>query len=242
MKKLLPVLFVVLLAFSCSEKESNPARQLLNETIEAHGGLEKWNTYAQLNYTVESGGNESSQTHDLRDRRTYHKTDKYEMGFDGENAWVAGDTAVTNRMNPTFVHNIDFYFFAMPFVIADPGVNLSIGEQMNAQGKTYDVLEVSYGEGVGVAPKDIYKLLIDPETKRMEWLLYTVTFFDETSDRLSAKKYSNWKEVQGTLVPTKMENYKMENGEIIGKPSRPRSFTNITFSENLTDESIFTKP
>jgi hypothetical protein len=32
-----------------------------------------------------------------------------------------GDTAVTNNMNPAFVHNIDFYFFGMPFVIADPG-------------------------------------------------------------------------------------------------------------------------
>lgn len=241
MKKLLLSLFVALFAFSCSETESDPAQKLLSEVIEAHGGLEKWNSYAQLNYTVESGGSESNQTHDLKNRRTYHKTDAYEMGFDGNEAWIKGDTAVTNKMNPAFVHNIDFYFFAMPFVIADPGVNLAVGEQMNAQGKTYDVLEVSYGEGVGIAPKDIYKLLIDPETKRMEWLLYTVTFFDENSDRLSAKRYSDWKEVQGISVPTKMENYKIENGEIIGEPIRPRTFTNIKFSEKLTNESVFGK-
>lgn len=241
MKKLLPVLLITLFAFSCSETESNPAQQLLNEVIEAHGGLEKWNSYAELSYTIENGGSESNQTIDLRNRRTYHKADNYEMGFDGENAWIKGDTAVTNKMTPAFVHNIDFYFFGMPFVIADPGVNLSIGEQMKTQGKTYDVLEVSYGEGVGIAPKDIYKLLIDPETKRMEWLLYTVTFFDESSDRLSAKQYTDWKEVQGILVPTKMDNYKIENGEIVGEPSHPRTFSNIKFSEKLTDESVFKK-
>lgn len=241
MKKLLPILFLSLFAFSCSETETNPAKELLNETIEAHGGLDKWNSYAQLSYTVESGGSESNQTHDLKNRRTYHKSNTYEMGFDGNEAWIKGDTAVTNKMNPAFVHNIDFYFFAMPFVIADPGVKLVLGEPMKVQGETYDVLEVSYGEGVGVAPKDIYKLLIDPDTKRMEWLLYTVTFFDEASDRLSAKRYSGWEEVQGILVPTKMENYKIEDGEITGEPSRPRTFTNIEFSEKLIDESAFEK-
>ncbi|MDP5122205.1 MAG: hypothetical protein NWQ46_11460, partial [Spirosomaceae bacterium] len=83
MKKLLPFLFVAVFASSCSETESDPAKKLLNETIEAHGGLDNWNSYAELSYAVESGGSESNQTIDLKNRRTYHKTNDYEMGFDG---------------------------------------------------------------------------------------------------------------------------------------------------------------
>jgi hypothetical protein len=75
----------------------------------------------------------------------------------------------------------------------------------------------------------------------MEWLLYTVTFFDETSDRLSAKRYTNWKDIQGILIPTKMENYKIEGDKIIGEPSRPRTFKNIKFYEKLENESVFNK-
>lgn len=236
MKKIL--LFCLLASFTAFG-QSTDANQLLTETLDAHGGLKKWQSYEGLSYTVESGGNKSMQTIQLHDRRTYHKTDKYEMGFNGKKTWVKGDKDAVPTKNPDFFHNIDFYFFAMPFVIADPGVKLNDGGQMNVKGKSFDVLEVSYGDGVGVASKDSYKLLIDPTTHQMEWLLYTVTFFDKTSDKFSAKHYTGWKDVQGIMVPTVMENYKFVDGEVTGEPGVPRKFTDIKFYKKMKDSSIF---
>ncbi len=58
-------------------------------------------------------------------------------------------------------------------------------------------------------------MLIDPETKRMEWLLYTVTFFDgQPNDKFNALKYGNYQEHQGLLFTQESTGYNYENGEI----------------------------
>ena len=78
-KTALLALILPIAAFSQASK----SQKLLKECIDAHGGLKKWNTYNGLMYTVETSSGESQQTIQLKDRRTHHKTDKYEMGFDG---------------------------------------------------------------------------------------------------------------------------------------------------------------
>ncbi|WP_373511471.1 DUF6503 family protein, partial [Persicitalea sp.] len=208
-------------------------KTLLNQCLGAHGGIEKWNSYEALRYKLDASGKTSVQTIQLHDRRTHHKATNYEMGYDGTKTWLVGDKKDVPTGNPDFYHNLDFYFFAMPFVIADPGIILSHGGQMEAEGKTFDVLEVRYNDNVGVAPKDVYRLLIDPVTHRMEWLLYTVTFFNQDSQKMSAKKYLDWKNVQGLLVPTRMENYSFADGVISGEPSAPRIFSEIKFFKKL---------
>ncbi len=218
------------------------AQTLLTQCLDAHGGIKKWNSFEALRYRLDASGKTSTQTIQLHDRRTYHKADAYEMGFDGKKTWLVGDKKEVPTGNPDFYHNLDFYFFAMPFVIADPGVFLKNGGQMQAEGKTFDVLEVSYGANVGAAPRDIYKLLIDPTTHRMEWLLYTVTYFNQDSQKMSAKKYLDWKNVQGLLVPTRMENYTFADGVISGEPGAPRVFSDIEFFKKMRDASIFNQP
>lgn len=232
----LVLLFPILVSAQVFEAED-----LLNQCITAHGGIKKWNSYSGLTYTVVTNAGESQQTIQLKDRRTYHKTEKYEMGYNGRSTWVKGDKDAVPTKNPDFFHNIDFYFFAIPFVIADPGVNLAYSGKMDVKGVSYEVLEVSYGDKVGIAPGDVYKLLINPNTKQMEWLLYSVTFFDKTSKRLSAKHYTGWQEVNGLLVPTIMENYKFENGEVLGEAGSPRKFKDIKFVKKLKNEGIFSE-
>ncbi len=220
----------------------NDDQALLDRCLEAHGGIEKWNSYEALRYKLDASGKTSVQTIQLRDRRTHHKAVSYEMGFDGKKTWVVGDEKNVPTGNPDFYHNLDFYFFAMPFVIADPGIVLTHVGQMEAEGKSFDVLEVRYKANVGAAPKDVYKLLIDPTTHRMAWLLYTVTFFDQDSQKLSAKKYLDWKNVQGLLVPTRMENYTFSDGKISGEPGSPRVFSEIEFLKKLKEKGLFEEP
>lgn len=178
------------------------ANTLLSQCLDAHGGIKKWSSFEAMRYRLDASGKTSVQTIQLHDRRTQHKAAAYEMGFDGTKTWIVGDKKEVPTSNPDFYHNLDFYFFAIPFVIADPGVILQDGRKMQAEGKTYDVLEVSYGANVGAAPKDVYKLLLNPTTHRMAWLLYSVTYFDQNSQKMSAKKYwigKSWifQEVEG---------------------------------------------
>lgn len=229
----------VLTFFSICTFAQSPAESLFNQCINAHGGLKKWQSFQGLTYTLNNGKSQSTQTTHLRDRRSYHKAEKYELGFDGKKTWVKGDKESIPTKNPDFYYNLDFYFFAMPFVIADNGVKLKKGQDMSVLGKVFNVLEVSYEQNIGSAPNDIYKLLIDKNSHQMEWLLYSVTFFDKKNKQLSAKKYENWRLVNGLILPTKMDNYKFENDQVVGEPVSTRTFSDIVLTKKIKDLSIF---
>jgi len=130
-------------------------------TLKAHGGLGNWKEFRQLGYAMPRGEGHETQLVDLYDRREYIKQpvadggDPIEMGFDGENVWVTADT--TYKGNPVFYKNLMFYFYAMPWVLADPGIVYSPAEPITYDGITYPGIMVGYDDGVGFSPKDNYQ-------------------------------------------------------------------------------------
>jgi len=131
-------------------------------TLNVHGGLDNWKSFRQLGYAMPRGEGHETQLVDLYDRREYIKQpvsdggDPIEMGFDGENVWVTADT--TYKGNPMFYKNLMFYFYAMPWVLADPGIVYSPAEPITYDGVTYPGIMVGYDDGVGFSPKDNYRL------------------------------------------------------------------------------------
>jgi hypothetical protein len=61
----------------------------------------------------------------------------------------------------------DTYWFLMPFKLLDPGVNHWRQPDTVIDGKTFNVLRLSFGS-VGLTPGDRYWLYINPETKLVE--------------------------------------------------------------------------
>ncbi|MBU2526421.1 MAG: hypothetical protein KKC03_07460 [Bacteroidetes bacterium] len=253
---LLSLLFVLIGFVSC--QDNNKKTQVLEKTeeeivvnrmfpanidrvFEAHGGYAHWAQQQYLTFTLpKPDGNEIHQI-DLRSRKDRIHTDKFSLGFDGEEVWIKQDSTYFGG-NPRFYHNLMFYFYAMPFVLGDPGVIYEPAEDLVYQDTIYKGLKISFEAEVGDTPEDNYFLYYHPETGRMAWLGYTVTFFSGApSDKVSYIHYAGWQEFNGLLLPTRLEWHEYKDGKL-GKMTNGVSFTDIQVSETIPDRIVFKKP
>lgn len=249
--KNLPLLALLAVALACQTSPQNklpeeevsvfeqPAHHsaLLTNVFEAHGGYEQWSKMKALSYTK---GEESTVTN-LQNRMIRVESPTQVIGFDGTQVWVTPDTVDASRAR--FYHNLYFYFYAMPFVVGDPGAFYEEVEPRTLDGKTYKGIRVSYGEGVGDAPDDNYIVWFDPETYRMDWLMYTVTYRSgEPSDKFSLIKYSEWKTFNGIVLPTSLQWFQYD-GETVSDPRGDAiTFENIQLTMDEPMDSLFVMP
>lgn len=228
-----------------TEQQPSIYPDLLHKALKAHGGLQRWQAMNTLSYDLRTTlGEEKTEHHliALKTREVLISGDGYSIGFDGEQVWVAPDQAAFGEMPARFYHNLVFYFFAMPFVLADPGIQYEDLGIKKIENIAYRALKISFNEGVGDADDDLYIAHFNPETYQLELLLYTVTYFSgEKHENYNALRYQKWEEVNGLLVPQKMSGYKYENDSI--KEIRYEAeFTNIKLSEKLPDMAVFQVP
>lgn len=210
--------------------------EFITKVLDAHGGYEQWSKMKSLSYTK---ADESTVTN-LLSRKIRIESPKQTIGFDGENVWIFPDSLDASRAR--FYHNLYFYFYAMPFVVGDPGVFYEEMEPREIIGKVYNGVKVSYDNGVGDSPKDNYILWVDPETNLMEWLMYTVTFRSgESSESYNLIKYGAWETFNGITLPTKLEWYTYKDG-VVGEPRSEALFGEIELSSVAPLESLFEMP
>lgn len=218
--------------------------QLLKSVLEAHGGLSNWEAMQSMNFEIEREGGMENHLINLKNRHTLIQNgEKYKVGFDGSEVWVYPNKAAFGKGSARFYHNLRFYFIAMPFIVADPGINYEVLSGIELNGKAYEVLQVTYNDGVGDAPKDEYLLYIDPESYGMEWLLYTVTYYsDKPDEKYNALHYTDWEETpEGLLMPKTMVGYTYDNGKI-GDKRYERSIEHLTFSTEPPHPNMFERP
>ena len=208
----------------------------MSATFDAHGSLERWKEFRTLTFTYisERGERRDTQyiTTDLWDRRELIKGKSADMGFDGQSYWkVMRDSSAANT-DPKFMINLQFYFFAMPFVLADPGVLAESLAPRKLQGKSYEVTKISFGDSVGVAPKDQYILYTDPATKRLAYMLYSVTYYHaDRAEQYSALHYQDWQSVDGLVLPRTVQRHAW-NGEnqTLGEERGNKYFSDVQFT------------
>ena len=164
--------------------ESSEAGTLVWQSIQAHGGLDRWFSNGPLyfRFTYEPLGDRTTrdtyQTIDTWSSRARHQlaSDRNtEFGWDGEHAWVAPDDAEV-KVNARFWALTPYYFVAMPFVLADPGVNLELVGDKELRGQSYRVVKATFASGTGDAPDDYYVLYFEPDTKKVAALRYVVSY------------------------------------------------------------------
>lgn len=215
-------------------------------TLNAHGGLDNWKEFRQLSYDMLKGNNPETQLIDLHNRREYIRQpgmaaeDLVEMGFDGQDVWVSADTSYQG--NPLFYKNLMFYFYAMPWVLADPGIKYEVAEPITYDGTTYPGIMVGYDDGVGYSSTDNYRLHYDPTTKKMRWLGYTVTGDSgETSDKFRWIEYPTWSDYDGVQLADSLVWYVNEES----LPVEPRNtliFADVKISKQEADAAKFARP
>lgn len=210
--------------------------------LEAHGGLSNWQKMRSLEFEIQRNGSTEHQLIDLHNRKVLLSHQDYKLGFDGKEVWVSPDKAAFGKGSARFYHNLIFYFHAIPFVLADPGINYEVLPQTTLNGTTYDVVKISYKDGVGDAPEDYYIAHFDTKTHLMKLLLYTVTYYSgATSDKFNALLYEEFEEVNGLLLPKLMKGYKYTDGKL-GELRYERPFTNIKLNTEAPDQSLFEMP
>lgn len=214
----------------------------LAKALDAHGGLERWQEMQTMGYTLLKGDVKEKHQIDLPSRKVRIMTDDWTLGYDGEEVWVTPDLAAFGKGSPRFYHNLIFYFFALPYVAADPGINYEVLADKTIEGRIYDAVKISFNAGVGDAPDDYYILHFDKETHLMHLLLYTVTYYSkEKSEKYNAIIYDEWIDVKGLKLPASFKGYKYENGEL-GDQRYARSFTDHYLSEEPLIDNTFTMP
>mgnify|MGYP007055199308 CR=1 FL=1 len=255
MKNYLVITLLLLAIVSCKQEKENKdySKENLNITtsvypddfskvLDAHGGIDKWNEQQKLIFEiVKADGNEKTTTA-LKARKSLIETNKYAIGFNGKDVWLKEKDTTKYEGKPKFYYNLMFYFYAMPFVLADDGINYDKADPLLYEGKKYPGIKITYETGVGESPEDEYILYYDSETNKMAWLGYTVTYFSkEKSKDFHFIKYEDWQTVDGLMLPATLKWYNAEGFEI-GEMRNALSFTNVYISKTKPDNTVFEKP
>ena len=159
MKKLTTLLIIVLVTISCKteskieiKKENFP--ETLGKVFAKHGRIDNWRSARTLSFNK----GEEAHTVDLWRRKTVINSPKYSMGFDGTNVWVSEKDSSTYKENKSFYYNLFFYFYAMPFVLADNGIIYSEADPITFDGVSYPSVKIFFKANVGTPPDDNYIL------------------------------------------------------------------------------------
>lgn len=251
MKKILLLSILSLIIFSC---KTSPKKEIIEDDEDKkehfpeqmsmifarHGGIDVWRNSKTLSFTV----GEEVHTSDLKTRKIIINAPEYTIGFDGEKAWKTEKTFGAYKGNKDFYYNLYFYFYAMPFVLADEGIMYKKTDSLSFDGKKYPGIKISYEKNRGTSPEDNYIIYYNPENYRMEWLAYTVTFkTKEPSDKFNLIRYNDWETVNGLVLPKSITWYNQsENGQPIEPTREPVEFKSPLLSQNRQEASFFDKP
>lgn len=209
------------------------------KVFDAHGGVDTWHTMQSLEFTIKNpDGNEVTIT-DLKSRHSLIEMPNHKIGFNGKEVWLKDKTDKTYKGNSKFYYNLMFYFYAMPFILADDGIHYENVDPLVFEGKSYPGIKITYEKGIGESPDDEYILYYDAETNKMAWLAYTVTYFSHAkSKEFNFIKYSDWQTVEGLLLPKTITWYNQENNVPTAKRNDV-TFSNIKISKTKPNAKIF---
>jgi hypothetical protein len=239
------LLLILVVAISCKTetKETIKIEKYPTEIakiMQKHGGIELWRKQKTLSF------NKGEEVHsvDLHSRKTVINSPNYSLGFDGKDIWLHETKDKSFKSRKDFYYNLYFYFYAMPFVLADDGIIYEKTDDLVFEGKNYPGIKISYKANVGSSPDDNYIIYYNKETYQMEWLAYTVTFNSKKpSKKFNIIKYHDWSSVNGLLLPKAITWYKKDEK---GIPTEPRGgateFTLPVVSETALSDSFFAKP
>jgi Family of unknown function (DUF6503) len=161
-----PIHFIALASLCCSlpivAAENPNTREIADAVIRASGG-DHWGKVKSLRFTFnvsQDGKTLMSATHNWDVR-----------GGTDAVSW-SGKTVQVDLKNPSADADSkaayhrwvnDSYWLLAPLKLNDSGVTLAYQGTQEVDGKSYDVLHLSFA-GVGLTPGDQYNFYIDPET------------------------------------------------------------------------------
>ncbi len=224
-----------LFATGCQKAElessaPDPGRELVMESIAAHGGKDKWYGNGQLQFRwkyhmTDKGPDavvDTVQTVDPSSMAVVHEVVGKDIRFGMNNGkdWIRPENAEF-MPPPRFWALTPFYFIGIPFVFNDPNADFEIlPDVMEFEGRAYTQVKVTYTEGAGDSPDDYYVLLVDPETKLTRGAYYIVTSSLVANDGPGPPKFitlDNLQDVGGVKLAGRHRTFAMQDEKIGGE-------------------------
>ena len=220
----------------------SPGKELVLESINAHGGIDKWRNNGLFKFrwiyhmTDRDSTVDSLQIVDPVSFAAVHSVPNSDTSFgrteDGR-YWIY--PADAKFMPPVqFWTLTPTYFLGIPFVFDDNQITFELlDETKRFEGKDYTQVKLSYDSSAGESPDDYYILLIDPETKLVRGAYYTVTNPLVFKGGIPAEKFislDNLQEVGGLKIASGHITYAMTDG-VIGEQMRYTDVSDVAFLE-----------
>jgi len=241
------LVLVSMIAFSsCSEKPVKEIPEVspeYKELLEAHGEWPKWVNAKAMSFVMIHETNLTQENYfiNLDTRKIRLDATDFSIGKDDEGTWISPSRQAFGGKSIDFYHNLYFYFYSIPYVFTDPGITVTQVENKMVNGTSYKTLQAKMSPENGKSPNDQYFMLLNSETGRLEYLLYTVTYFTNSSPTFSALKYSDYRIADGLAFPRLLTGYNFENDSTKGIKYQV-SFANILLQDEPFDDSLFEKP
>jgi len=241
------VLFLCLSATILWAADPDP-RELIQQSVDAMGGRAAFYAKEGVRYTYtyrQSSGKKdvSIETYRFRDelsQATYTHRDllfpelkgKLVQIYDGKftRTFLDGNAVTKPEVaaRSDFLRKTNFYWLSMMFKLLDPGVIHTYAGQQTVGGIDYEKVKIGFEDGIGDV-KDTYMVYIHPETKRIDFFLFTVMAFGIDQPLLMKVEYET---IAGILLPTKRKYIKASDWETRHDPDGEWIFaisTNIEF-------------
>lgn len=166
---------------------SDETRRVIENMLEAHGGLQRWRDAPSVSYDAVMHNNYHGKgefawwvQHEVIDqasRQVYQHWpfDDARLGYDGKEVWSHN----WQRANPPDMMVHFFYYFVnLPWLTQDDNVVLGEPAKFTWPGLEQELIEVSMNfseaPSVGKTAKDYFVLYIDPQTWRLFGYQYGV--------------------------------------------------------------------
>jgi len=162
------------------------AVKVAQQVMESLGGKKKWDSLVGLQWTFGAMVNDtvkSSRRHAWNKMTGWHRVDYtnaagdkvtliHKVGSRDGRAWVngtalAGDSLQHMLTRAERIWTNDTYWLLMPYKMLDPGVMLTYDGEKKLDGRTYDVLSMTF-DHVGQTPGDHYWVYVDRANHRVE--------------------------------------------------------------------------
>ncbi len=135
-----------------------------------------------------------------------------------------------------FLRKVNLYWFAMMYKLQDPGTISKYEGQKKFNGKTYDVVNLTYDSAVtGKEANDEYILYFNPETKLVDMFYFSLPAFGVNDPIL--RMDLDYEKVDGILLSTERRAYapneKGEYGQIGEYKTKDIKFKNKFSKEDF---------
>ena len=255
MKNLFAIL-ALLLTFSSLIAQNDKAKALIEQVVDAMGGIDAFYHLNDVEYTYtyhrlsDDKKDVSTERYIFNGELSWAKYDQHEVFalpqaegtvvqcYDGKQTMVtvAGKTVEEQQAvgMSDFLRKVNYYWFAMFFKMMDPGLNYEYLGKRTTEGIEYEIVKVTFEDSVG-DHQDTYVLYINPFTHLVDQFLFNVVGAGMNDPLLMKVQF---KTIENVTLPVVRKYKPAEDWN--GKPVEGEDWT-LEISENIKFNNGFTK-